>query len=78
MIIMAILAGVAYAILLSRYLHQHLRAADRGLRAVRPPASRSTPAPPCSACGDPADLNASVWSALDDHQLTRLLKESSP
>ena len=78
MIIMVILAGVAYAVLLSRYLAQHLKAADIGPSdARRPPARRPTPAPPCCSCGDLADPATSAWTALDDHQLTRLLKDSS-
>jgi hypothetical protein len=77
MIVMVILAGVAYAILFVRYLTQHPQAADVGPGEGRSPAPASTPALPCCACGDLADSNASVWTALDDHQLTRLLKESS-
>lgn len=69
MIIVVILIGVAYAVLLSRYLAQHLPAG--------PPARSPIPATPSCTDGVPAAPDASAWTALDDHQLTRLLKDSS-
>jgi hypothetical protein len=72
MVLVVILGCAVYATLLVRYLAERSQAADAG-----PPIQPETPAPPCCAANDLADPGRSAWTALDDHQLTRLLKESS-
>ena len=41
------------------------------------PGGGAPPAPPAPAGHDVPDTGTPVWTALDDHQLTRLLKDSS-
>ena len=70
-VFVVVLACAVYATLLARYL------AERSQAAAARPKNAGPPVPPCCAGNDLADPRASAWTALDDHQLTRLLKESS-
>jgi hypothetical protein len=77
MIPVVILAVAVYATLLVHFLARRSRAADAGPDYAGPPFSSRNTVPPCCAGNGLADPGASAWTALDDHQLTRLLKESS-
>ena len=85
MIVLIILAGAVCATLLVRYLaRESLPAAEDGpddaRRTSSAHASHGRPAPaarPCCSGPDLVEDERSAWTALDDHQLNRLLKESS-
>lgn len=77
MMLMVILAVAVYATLFVHFLARRSQAADAGPDHAGPPFSSPTKVPPCCAGNGLADPGASAWTALDDHQLTRLLKESS-
>ncbi|GAA4260692.1 hypothetical protein [Dactylosporangium darangshiense] len=85
MIAVIILAGAVYVTLLVRYLaRERFHAAEDGRNnagRVAPanarqgrPASATTP---CCTDQGLADTDEPAWTALDDLQLNRLLKESS-
>jgi hypothetical protein len=84
MIVVIILAGAVYVALLVRYLaRERFHAAEDGPNDAGQTASAharqdhpTSAVTPCCT-GHDLDTDGSAWTALDDHQLNRLLKESS-
>jgi len=78
MIILLLLAVVAFS---SWLIRTHMPDTFRRSPAADAPARQQTPAACCALPDDTpsdTDIEARAWTALDDHQLNRLLKESSP